>query len=106
MSRSTSSFIGLTMSNRLLKVLMLAALAATALSAPVAEAQTYASPVPFYPWCALSWGKRTEHRNCGFVSFAQCMNYVRGGDGMCFENVWDGTRASATPWDVRGRRKY
>jgi hypothetical protein len=85
---------------------VLAALAILALAAPMAEAQTRTDQIPFYPWCALSSGKKTEHRSCGFVSYAQCMDYVRGQTGMCFENVWDGSRASATPQDVTGRRKH
>jgi len=38
-----------------------------------------------YPWCA-QYGIRGGARNCGFVSFEQCMATVRGIGGYCEQN--------------------
>ena len=60
----------------------LAAAIVTALTlvAPTAgQAQTY------YPWCA-QYGGRDGGRNCGFVSYAQCMATVSGIGGFCERN--------------------
>jgi hypothetical protein len=37
-----------------------------------------------YPWCAY-YGRTT--RNCGFVSFEQCLATVRGLGGSCERNA-------------------
>jgi hypothetical protein len=39
-----------------------------------------------YPWCAQYTGDMGGSMNCGFVSFDQCMNTVRGMGGFCIEN--------------------
>jgi hypothetical protein len=39
-----------------------------------------------YPWCAQYSGRMGGAMNCGFVSFDQCMNTVRGMGGFCIEN--------------------
>ncbi len=39
-----------------------------------------------YPWCAQYSGRMGGAMNCGFVSFDQCMNTVRGVGGFCIEN--------------------
>ena len=84
---------------------MLAALAAAAVTASPARAQIDSNPIPFYPWCGLTWDSNGEHRSCGFVSYDQCMNYARDLRGMCFENVWGASRASVGPPEERSRRK-
>ncbi len=45
---------------------------------PRAEAQNY-------PWCA-QYSKGGDGLNCGFVSFEQCMETVRGIGGFCMRN--------------------
>ncbi len=39
-----------------------------------------------YPWCAQYSGRGDGAMNCGFVSFAQCMDTVRGMGGFCIAN--------------------
>ena len=58
-------------------VLMCAIAAALPVTAAARHAQTDMSRIPWYPWCAISYGANTEHRSCGFVSYEQCMNAVR-----------------------------
>jgi len=42
-----------------------------------------------YPWCAqYSGGDDDGGRNCGFVSFEQCMDTIRGAGGFCERNVF------------------
>jgi hypothetical protein len=48
-------------------------------SADIASAQNY-------PWCA-QYTSRGGARNCGFVSYAQCMATVRGIGGYCERNA-------------------
>ncbi len=38
-----------------------------------------------YPWCA-QYSKGGDEQNCGFVSFEQCMETVRGIGGFCIQN--------------------
>jgi hypothetical protein len=40
----------------------------------------------YYPWCSVYNDKGI--RNCGFVSFAQCMANVHGIGGACELNPW------------------
>jgi len=47
-------------------------------AADVANAQNY-------PWCA-QYSTRGGARNCGFVSWQQCMATVRGIGGFCDRN--------------------
>jgi hypothetical protein len=51
-------------------------LAATSMLGASAQAQNY-------PWCAQYCGGGL---NCGFVSFEQCMDTVRGIGGFCIQN--------------------
>ena len=61
-------------------LLTLAILAMAGLLAPTAgQAQTY-------PWCAQYSGDGDGGRNCGFVSYAQCMATVSGIGGFCERN--------------------
>ncbi|HEX4410520.1 MAG TPA: DUF3551 domain-containing protein [Xanthobacteraceae bacterium] len=57
----------------------LSALVVAVLAAVPARAQNY-------PWCAQYSGRMGGAMNCGFVSFDQCMNTVRGMGGFCIEN--------------------
>jgi len=42
-----------------------------------------------YPWCAqYSGGEEGGARNCGFVSFEQCMETIRGMGGFCEHNLF------------------
>ena len=41
-----------------------------------------------YPWCAQYSGRGGGGRNCGFVSFEQCMETVRGMGGFCERNLF------------------
>lgn len=54
-----------------------------------------------YPWCATYGGKGGGETNCGFTSFEQCMDTVRGMGGFCDRNTQyvppAGSRAAARP---------
>lgn len=53
-----------------------------AIGAPtLAQAQTY-------PWCAVYSGSMGGSSNCGFSTFQQCLNTVRGIGGFCQRNNW------------------
>jgi len=55
---------------------------------PCAQAQNY-------PWCAIYGGFGS--RNCGFSSFDQCMQSVRGAGGNCMQNTeYHGSTATPT----------
>ena len=42
-----------------------------------------------YPWCAqYAGGPNGGGRNCGFVSYAQCMETSRGMGGFCEHNLF------------------
>ena len=41
-----------------------------------------------YPWCAQYSGHGGGGRNCGFVSFEQCMETIRGMGGFCERNLF------------------
>jgi len=62
---------------RLLSFVVL--VAGSFLAAPTAQADPY-------KWCAVYGGRDGGARNCGFVSFEQCMATVRGMGGFCQEN--------------------
>jgi hypothetical protein len=59
-------------------VFVLAVLAATAVIGTTAEAQNY-------PWCEYIHGTGGA-RNCGFISFAQCMQSAQGAGADCRPN--------------------
>jgi hypothetical protein len=66
------------------KHLVLSMLAAAALLAPL---PSYAQEP--YPWCAVYSGSRDGGggaTNCGFVTFQQCLDTVRGIGGFCERN--------------------
>jgi uncharacterized membrane protein len=78
-----------------MRLLMLGAILIAAL---VADLRPSAAEV-VYPWCAY-YGRVT--RNCGFVSFQQCLATVQGTGGSCEIN----TRYNAplAPGDRKVRR--
>ena len=41
-----------------------------------------------YPWCAQYSGDDGGGRNCGFVSYEQCMETIRGMGGFCEQNLF------------------
>ena len=55
-----------------------AIMAGVAAFQPCAQAQNY-------PWCAVYGGFGS--RNCGFTTFDQCMQSVRGAGGNCMQNT-------------------
>ena len=60
----------------------LSALAALVLFAPTAG---QAEP---YKWCAVYGGSAGGASNCGFVSYEQCMETLRGMGGFCERNLF------------------
>ena len=66
-----------------LSLSVLVALASCDLFAP---APANAEP---YKWCAqYSGGRSGGGRNCGFVSYEQCMQTIRGMGGFCEQNLF------------------
>jgi hypothetical protein len=61
------------------------ALAFTVIVAPTLLSSSDAGAVE-YPWCARYGGAMRGASNCGFVSFEQCMDTVRGIGGFCEVN--------------------
>lgn len=42
-----------------------------------------------YPWCVLyAGGPSGGGKNCGFISYDQCMMTARGAGGMCIQNLF------------------
>jgi hypothetical protein len=67
---------------------------ATIAIAPRAQAQNN------YPWCSIYSGFDGS-TNCGFVSFEQCMENVRGIGGFCQQNNWYHPTAAAPQYSGR-----
>ena len=40
-----------------------------------------------YPWCAQYAGSGGGAMNCGFISYAQCMQTLQGMGGFCVQNT-------------------
>jgi hypothetical protein len=59
---------------------VLPALAALAMFAPTSG---HADP---YKWCAQYGGRGDGGRNCGFITYKQCMDTVSGIGGFCEPN--------------------
>ena len=58
-----------------------------------------------YPWCAqYSDGDMGGGRNCGFVSYEQCMQTSRGMGGFCERNLFYPGSASDTAQSKRKRQ--
>ena len=41
-----------------------------------------------YPWCAQYGGRMGGAANCGFTTFEQCLDALRGNGGACVQNPW------------------
>ena len=65
--------------------------------APRAQAQSN------YPWCSY-YGSGFSGTNCGFTSFEQCLENVRGIGGFCQKNDWYRPSAAAQQSGARKRR--
>ena len=59
-------------------IFVLATAAAMVTSGAPAQAQNY-------PWC-LYWNSNGGARNCGFISFPQCMQSAMGAGASCMAN--------------------
>jgi hypothetical protein len=81
----------------LVPLFVLAILLAAVALAPRAQAQSN------YPWCAY-YGSGFSGTNCGFTSFEQCLENVRGIGGFCQKNDWYRPSAAAQPSGTRKRR--
>lgn len=68
------------------KLALSVAAAVTALAASIPNAQAAIE----YPWCVQYGGGMDGGgaRNCGFVSYEQCMMTARGAGGWCEENLF------------------
>jgi hypothetical protein len=62
-------------------------LATTATAALLAIAAADSAMAQNYPWCAQYGYRGDGGRNCGFVSYAQCMATVSGIGGYCETNA-------------------
>ena len=63
---------------------LFAAIAIAALAVPARPAAAIE-----YPWCAQYGGDDGDGgRNCGFVSYEQCMETLRGMGGFCERNLF------------------
>ena len=65
--------------------MLLKVAAATLLLAATAGERADAAPAFSYPWCA-HYMMQNGARNCGFTTFAQCMQTVTGIGGFCAAN--------------------
>jgi hypothetical protein len=77
---------------------VLGLLLATIAIPPRAQAQSN------YPWCSIYGGGFDGAVNCGFVSFEQCMENVRGIGGFCQQNNWYHPTAAAPQYSGRMHR--
>jgi Protein of unknown function (DUF3551) len=83
-----------------LSFLALVALAATMLLDTAAEAQNY-------PWCALYGGTPSGPKNCGFLTFEQCLVTIRGIGGFCVQNnTYQPPPGPHTPTKVQKRHPH
>ena len=74
------------------------AIAAFAIGAGAARAQNY-------PWYA-QYDKGDDGMNCGFTSFQQCLDDVRGIGGFCEQNNTYKPPAATTPAHRKSPRKH
>jgi hypothetical protein len=63
------------------------------LTSTILAASVFAAPSPGnaqinYPWCAQYSGVHGGGRNCGFVSWQQCMATAHGLGGICERNLF------------------
>jgi Protein of unknown function (DUF3551) len=78
--------------------------AALAVSAMSALAQPAAAATE-YPWCVEYGGgdAGSGGKNCGFVSYEQCMDTARGAGGSCERNLFYPGTNSTQPQRQRKR---
>jgi hypothetical protein len=81
-------------------ILSAALLGATLGTASLADVRPAQAAEVVYPWCAY-YGRTT--RNCGFVSFRQCLATIQGIGGSCEMNPR--YNAPLGPGDRRVRRQ-
>ncbi len=62
--------------------------AALGIAAGVAAIPAPAQAAIEYPWCAQYGGDENGGRNCGFVSYEQCMETARGARASCEVNLF------------------
>ena len=75
--------------------------------AAIASLLALATPVRAeieYPWCAQYGGQDDGGRNCGFVSYEQCMETIRGMGGFCEQNLFYPGSTSDTSKSKRKRQ--
>ena len=58
-----------------------------------------------YPWCAQYAGAGGGARNCGFVSYGQCMETLQGMGGFCEQNTLYVAPASNVERAAQRKRK-
>jgi hypothetical protein len=68
-----------------------------ALAALAIVAFTESAAANEYPWCAQYSSRGGGSRNCGFVSWEQCMQTVRGMGGACEPNAFYSNAAAERP---------
>ena len=66
----------------------LALLTAVCVASSAAAIPTAAQAAIEYPWCAQYGGDDNGGRNCGFVSYEQCMETARGAGASCEVNLF------------------
>jgi len=71
-----------------------ALIAMAALAALSVVAFTEFAAANEYPWCAQYTGRGGGGRNCGFLSWDQCMQTVRGMGGFCEPNAFYSSAAA------------
>jgi Protein of unknown function (DUF3551) len=59
---------------------------AASVAIPAMSALTQPAAANEYPWCVI-YGDM-EGKNCGFVSYDQCMLTARGAGGYCEQNLF------------------
>jgi hypothetical protein len=62
----------------------------------------------YRPWCAQYYGRGGDGaRNCGFVSYEQCMMTATPGSGAwCVRNTWAVPSGSPNAGTTRRARRY
>ena len=76
--------------------------AAIALAAMSSMSEPAAAAIE-YPWCVqYGGGSQGGGRNCGFVSYDQCMMTARGAGGSCERNLF----YSAAEQPQRARKRH
>jgi hypothetical protein len=83
------------------------ALSAAAGFAALATIATPAQAAVEYPWCVQYNGSDDGGgRNCGFVSYEQCMMTARGSGGSCEQNLFYLDQAAKSQHPPRRRATH